>query len=566
MTGLDYLLPHRVEPDAAMVRQSWLLASGEPWDFTNEGISKYPILIPALGVLASPYLDQRAHAFASTPSRGLRDRTEDWLAAAVAPVLGVRWIVALFGALLVPATFLLARRFLEPAWALVAAGGSLVSFLGQVFSSQARGHGAIATLSIVAVLAAMRLRRRPTLGCYLMAGAAAALALSCLHSGAAVLPAVLVAVLFRTRESSSRQVLSLGIGGVVFLALVAVGYTPILATLGDTYGVKLVSGELHQSGHRMRFSDFNGGGLRVVVDTLIGYEPFLTVFAAIGLGFLVVATLRGEHRGWWRGDAGVAAAHAVTYALAIGAYAATYPRFVTPLVPYLALCAACACRRLWLWAGNGARLRRTRYALATVGVLTCYAPSALAVAKLARLRSAPDTVELAATWVREHVERRSETVAVSTGLMLPLVSMPRTMARASSDESWVRHLWPNFQRSMPIEVRRSVGYRIIEIPWIMERVSVQHDSDRVVEFLNESGAEYALIFVDSTRFARAGGRRVRRAAHRWGQRVARIPREAEAIGRLGLEHQDTPNMFWRVLREGTLGPAIEIYQRSSSPP
>ena len=158
LTGLGFGLPQAHEPDLRYVVNLEWLREGIDFDASTELKQWYPLLVPRLTALAP--------AVGPAPAGAA---LEEHLAAAAAPVVQLRATVALLAALVVPATFLLARRFLASGWSLLAAALSATSLLHLVFSQQARPHGATATTFTLAVLGAMALRRRGDLVGWLLA-------------------------------------------------------------------------------------------------------------------------------------------------------------------------------------------------------------------------------------------------------------------------------------------------------------------------------------------------------------------------------------------------------------
>jgi 4-amino-4-deoxy-L-arabinose transferase-like glycosyltransferase len=113
----------------------------------------------------------------------------------------VRGIVSVASVLLIPATWLLARRLFTPGWSLFAAALCSLSLLNLQFGQLARPHAFAAPFTVLAVAAAVRLRRRPDLGSYVLCGVAGALAIGALQSGVAVLLPFAVAFLLRERPA-----------------------------------------------------------------------------------------------------------------------------------------------------------------------------------------------------------------------------------------------------------------------------------------------------------------------------------------------------------------------------
>jgi hypothetical protein len=169
LAGMDRLLPHLQEADANVVQQLEIHRRGRAGrDKLPIAYHAYPTLLArALATLPEAEPDPRAPA---------GERLATSLAAASADFVRTRTAVAWLALLLVPLTWLLARRFLGGGPALLAAALVALSPLHLLFSQQARPHGAHASFALLAVVLALCMRARPGVASYLAAGAAAGLA------------------------------------------------------------------------------------------------------------------------------------------------------------------------------------------------------------------------------------------------------------------------------------------------------------------------------------------------------------------------------------------------------
>jgi hypothetical protein len=188
--GIGFGLPHATFSDGrVLIDQVAALRAGEP---DPEGHRLYPHLVPHVAAWMPPP--------AEGPAAG---GLEVHLARAALPFLQARLASVLLSLTLVPATYLLARAVLGRGWSLVATGLVATSLLHVSFAQQERPHGALAGLTAAAVVAALRLRNRPTPGTYVAAGALAARALGAHHTRLAVLPPHAAAHLQRRRERAT---------------------------------------------------------------------------------------------------------------------------------------------------------------------------------------------------------------------------------------------------------------------------------------------------------------------------------------------------------------------------
>lgn len=319
LQGIDYLLPQLQEPDAYVVRQAELLRSGAPLSPKDDAIlRKYPLLTARLAALGPE------------PTVRAEGSLESQLAAAAAPTLRVRgWVVCL-AVLAVPGTFLLARLWLTAGWSLVAAAWCAVNLLHVNYSQQARPHAVACTSCLLAVLAAIGMRRRPSLARSAAAGAAAGAALATLQFGVFALASTGAAWLLRAGRRRAAQW-----GGVVLgLALI------VLAVLGSYHaggadaelapdspgpsGVAFEDGALRIGSHRVPFERFGGGGFAKLAAAFWSYDPVALGLALVGLGALA---LRGLGRLQTpAADRWVAVAFGATFLLVLGIYSPTPAR------------------------------------------------------------------------------------------------------------------------------------------------------------------------------------------------------------------------------------------------
>lgn len=431
--GIGFFLPHQSDPDDHAIDQLQRLrgVAGAP----EYSWGKYGHLVArTLWLLPEPRTDaplDEAHL-------------DEHLSLASADHLRARWISALLGALVAPATFWLARRWLTPGWSLVAAAFAATSLLHPSFSQQARPHVPCATLSLLAVLAALRLRRKPTPRSAGLLALALFLAAGTLHTAAFLLPAWLAALGLRERPSPR-----LGWQPVV-LPLLATGaalaaFWPFLLQAAPTLEVagQTASGAFP---HLVDAAMFDGGGFVVWLAALRGYDPLLLGAAVLGaLAALVhLARWRAAAPGARR-DAAVALAFALPCGLAFGLFRNSFERFFLPLYPYLAVLAALGLRDV------AALVERVRpawrgFAGPTLACVALALP-AYAAGRLAWLRSRPDTFELAAAALRERDPSQAQPLLLHPRAFLPVAGQldPATVGEAFPS-AWMRHLARQAQR------------------------------------------------------------------------------------------------------------------------
>ncbi len=430
--GLDAMLPQLPEPDNCYLTQVRLVADGSPAAQVHHEYAKYPHLIARLlHLLPAP-----------TPATS-QDELELHLEHAEVPSLRPRLLIACIASLLVPATFLIARRFVTPAWALFAAALSAVSLLHVDFSHQGRPHAAAACLAAWAVIAILRLQRRASWSDYAWAGLACALAIGVLQSGIAVLLPLFAAHLLRRGRDGGQGRWRI----VLPLALVAVGiaaFYPFLFNGAQEADSRLTfeNGELQQGYHTVLLGDFSGRGFPTVLYTLWSYEPVLVCACVVALVIWLVDRLsRRKTSGAAREELLVVLAYVLPYLLVIGLYLRTYERFVMPLIPYLCCFAAWGLSRIF---SQGELGKRARFALPLA--LAALALPTYACVRLAWLHARPDSTELAARWIEKNTSPEGELMLLTPRLDLPLFRSQRELDLGGVEfyQPWV-YPWIHYQ-------------------------------------------------------------------------------------------------------------------------
>lgn len=553
LIGVGFLLPQRVAPDSLVLENEVrLLLAGDPDLEREHAYGLYPHLIPRLALFAPP--PEQTSAPASLSEHLSRAA---WLRR------NIRIVVALLSLFLVPATWLLARRFLEPAWALLAAGFVAASFLHVWFAQQGRPHSAAASFVLLAVVSSLALRRDPSWRAFVFAGLSTALAVGALQSGIFTFAPFLAAVLLRERRpgEGGGRMLARTLTALVLVLLLLPAFYPFLLDGKPHVGAGSPDVEgsiLNLSGHRVSLDLFNGAGFRVILHTLWAYEPILLVLASCGV-VLAIARFAHDRRSLDSGrmrDLLVVLAHALPYLGVIALYQNTYQRFVIPLVPYAAVLAAYALFR-------ASRAVRPRLASAAI-VLVPFAAQVTMAARLASIRAAPDTITRAADWVRHNVQPERDRILLSPALDLPVLqSLPALQ--------WNWRLlggptfpWTTYQRELPPGARAERGYDLVVLPvhTDAEISAFERDPDA---FVRDLGAGWAVVEVREG-WSWPGFATLRATLQRAGSRVARFsPDSPDRPGDYPLDYQgeglpERIPWMWRVLRARCTGPVIEIYR------
>ncbi len=523
--GLDKLQPQLQEADAHVVQQMRMHRRGAVVsEKTPVSYYQYPTLVA------------RALALIPKASAAPEASLEEHLAAASSDLVRVRGAMALLSVLLVPLTWLLARRFVGGGPALLSAALVAVSLLHLLFSQQARLHGAQATFALCGVLAAMELRRRPTWGWYGLAALALALAVGCLHNGVAVALPIFAAHLLRARLPGRVPWWGLALVAIP-AALVVWLFYPQAPTLQGEGGV------LEFMGHKLPFDRLDGSGFLSTAGYLWNYEPALLVLAASG--GLALLVRRGAARGC-REDTRVAAAYALPYLLAIGLMGLTQDRFLLPLLPFLATCAAGLVAAL---SGRGARIAVAAAALA----FPCYA-----TLRYVQVRSSPDTIERAAAWVAAHLEPEDR-VLLSPRLTLPLFHDAEAVELADGDGANRRTVWMRYQIANTLSGRPR--YALMLTPARLASMGREHGPDELSSWIEELRPDFAILEVSRLTTYIPQTRALRDLLRESGPPVLVIRGEAERWEtEPPLDYQEIPSFVWRLLAAECFGPCIEIYR------
>jgi hypothetical protein len=509
---------------------------------------------------------------------------DDHLRAAAAIRIRARIAVALLSLLAVPLTWWLARRFLPDPWPLLAAALAAASPFVVWFAQQARPHAAAASFALLAVCAAVHLRRHGGWRAVVVAGLAAGLAVGSLQNGIAALGPIGLALILRWRADRAR-VLASALAILAIMAVFVVWLYPFLFAGAEHDGVGVDgAGVLALSRHKVFLELFNGRGFAVVWRSLVDYDPVLTGCAILGLAAAACApfVLRGAPLGLrgaplalrraplaLRGafgrerafDLAVVLAYALPYFVVIGLYQRTYQRFALPLVPFLALLGAFG---LFAAARTGGRIARP---LGTV--LGGFAALVGAVQfawcwQLGTARSRTDTVQEAAAWIAAHARPDTDLIDVMPGLDLPLKRTEPSLQhgdfmREEQSLPWYRHLYRTPVASIEAD---AYDLRWMDLFSQEARFAARADARPFVSALT---GRYAVI-VSWPRGFRPAFFAVRQALTERGRCVARFSPDDPDVGdELPLAHQDDELPFtdpwaWRILRARCVGPSVEIYE------
>jgi len=553
LVGTEFCLPHIREMDSEIVTQVSHLR-GKPLRSKSSRVfyATYPLLTALctwIGTSPPP---------AEPPPRASLEEHLHW---AGQDYSDTRKTVAVLSSLIVPITWLLARRFAGPWWGLYAAGLMGASLLHVFFSQEARPHGPTSVCFVLAMLAFFRMRRVPTAASYALVGLALAVLLGFLHSGIAMGVPLLAAHLLRDdrRLLDPRLLLT---GSIVVASLPGTYWPLIDPALKDVESV-VDDSEVAVPGHVVKWSRFNGGGLETTLTTMRSYEPVLSALLILALVVYVATRFLprardGEAEAPDRGkEALIVLAFVLPYGFMISLWEENYERFVIPLLPFLACFVAWAGRELTRRSGGALRT-------AVVGLfLLCLTLPGYASARLSWLRHVPDTAERAAEWIRENVDPASDHVFVTPWWDLPLVRTQETLHEKVGGKAFhVISPWKAYQAGLEPEVLPGPHWRLTTMV-VLPRFDGQ-TVEGLREYLDYFGSGYFVIDA-------------KKRGHPWmkwmsdelaarGELVQRIsPDKDEWAWNYPLFDQDGVEPDWpdftpRVLKARSVGPVIEIYR------
>lgn len=536
--GIGFALPQMLEDDGGVIVQQVALMRGEggaPELDENWGL--YPHLVARIAAIAP------GGGVAPVPGASLADH----LASAAAPHVHARRVVALLSLLCVPATWLLARRFMTDGFALLAAALVAASLLFTTFAAESRPHAAAAAFAVLAVVASLRLAERGDLASYAWAGIAAGLAIASLQSGIAVLLPLATAHFLRQRDPARRSN-----GGVlVALAITALCFALFYARSSEAAGAGEVfhldpgKKSLRFFGHNVFIGEFDGGGFVTVLWSLWSFEPLTAVLALAGLAAWLVS-IRGriDAYDWFaKPTLAVVLSYVLPYLCAIGMYGRTYERFALQLVPFAACLAAYGAMRAFDRLPRAAA--RTTF-LAMIALLFLAIPS-LASARLAALRSTPEATQAAADWLAANADARKERILMHPFLDLPLA---RGADALREDEKLAfRRVWRGYTPWRMYQSQRAADldgldgpaglarFDIRTLPFMRKKEQEAFERDAFA-YLARTGARFVVIPVQITREGAAIFHELRSVLQARARLVARFPARADGEHEVVFEYED----------------------------
>ncbi len=553
LTGIGFLLPTFWEPDQRVyTTQVELLRASDPHPERDVDFGWYPLLVARI---AASLPDPRP----AVPPATL----EEHLDAAGAQRRQIRSVIACLSVLLVPAVYLLARRFVRRDAALLAALLAAASTLHLWYAQQTRPHGASSAFIAWTLVAALAIRRRGTLPTYLGAGVALGLAVSVLQGGLAGLPPILAAHVLGPRRTWCKRTAWLLAALAITFGFIRVFYPFIfLPSAGfgaDAAQFGVGEGQVNLSGHRFHLTKLNGHGFGVLLQAFWSYDPLLLALAAAALpcAFLLVRRSGPRSRPrWWprlrrHADALVVLAFVLPFVLLFGMYGLTFVRFALPLVAIAALAAAVL-------------YDRTRSLTGRRLILAACALQVVCALRLAHVRSRPDTARRAAAWIAANVDPERQRIVVDPGQDLPLLRHAESLAGPDPLLGIHNYPWVNYQAATPHAARDLPAFRIANLRFLRSEQRQRLFADPRAWILSQD-ADYVVVAVGCN----AGTlelNQIEAGTRAAGELVARVSPLLVGRGDDGpLRYQDDSEirkicLWWRVLVADSMGPVFEIYR------
>ncbi|MFM7299330.1 MAG: ArnT family glycosyltransferase [Planctomycetota bacterium] len=550
--GLLHQLPHWTYLDGYVeLVQAQYLRAPESVQWPDMNLGYYPYLTSAAAAVL-PDVDA---------SGGGSDALEAALAAAREPWVRIRLAASLLSLGAVVGAWALARRFVSAPFVLLAAALVATSLVHVTYSSEQRPHGPTSGMVTLALWALVAWRERSNARSGSVAALTVTLAIAALQSSFALLVPAVLAWWLRERRGSVTRELGLGIAGLTILAIgIRLAYPFHFDDRAGAAGEYDTGAEtMWMGGHALYTERFHGRGFGVMLNTFLGFDPWLLALAALGALMLgmAISNRRIDRDVEARSAAWIVLGYAVPFVLVFGVYDMTYDRFVLPLVPLLAILAVWAAQRAWNSLGERWRGSASGALLA----LIVLAPSLAAAWHLGTLREREDTFESAARWLEQNAKPGEDRILLLQNIDLPLAYSRDSLATLNDSQTL---FWTSFQRTLPPELHSSESFHIARPP----RKSDEEEADAeylTPRRLRESGFRYVVSMpprrggvndaetVESLKALRKGLQKVATFAPAGeDERRARAP----DFG-FGVTESST---LWNLLSIRAFGPRIEIFE------
>ncbi|MFN0008667.1 MAG: glycosyltransferase family 39 protein [Planctomycetota bacterium] len=556
--AIDRELPHRHESDPHLVQLFQAYEQDPAIVRHTEYVIRYPSLVPRL-LSFLPYPEMPARA--SGPGS-----EAEHLEAASFPYVRVRAAAAVFSIVGVLLTWFLARRFLAPGAACVAAFLMATSLLSILFAQQARPHAFQATMALATVLLSLRVLSEPSFSRILLAALAAAGAAACLQNGMLAMIPLACGVflgLRESREAGKRGLLrSLAAAGVVAGAASAAGLAFYPGALRvDSRGIHLGDeGGTHSLW--FRFMDLLSlPGLRAGGQGLWAHDPVLAILSIVGaiLGIVGLARTWKSTARARRLELALIASYVLPYVAVLAPNIKTYERFLLPIYPYLACLAAAAVARIVGRAG-GIKPTWLRITVGAAAGILCLAPHAYIALRYARAARAPDRLELAAAWIESKVDPGA-VILTTPGTVLPLLYDPELVRIDLEDDGAHTLPWLAYQGAIQPGADPARRWKVRIFPSSRATGPERMDPEQVDSWIAENGFDYAVLETSRKMRNLAVTRALADSVRNRGQLMYAVEGETPSLPGLGPgEWQGASEYATWLLGADAFGPGIEIYR------
>jgi hypothetical protein len=549
--GLSHLLPQWTYWDGYVLHNQTEYLRGELRPEGPERTLGYYPYLTALVAAELPALN------AARDSDG-----SPWLAEARASWIRPRLASLLLSLLAVVGAWGIARYFVRPGHALLAAALTATSLLHITYSTAQRPHGAASGMAALAVWAALYLRHTGGWRGILVGALGVSLAVSALQSGFATLVAFALAWWLRKdRANLGRDLVALFVGMCMVALFVRLFYPfHFDERAGVATAVESSGQTLNLAGHTVHLSKFTGRGFWILGGSSLLFDPVVTVLAlGAALAWLGTTAFRTNFGQRDRdADAWVCLGFVLPYLVVFGIYDLTFDRFGLPLVPLFAVAAAVGVERI---------ADRLRPQLRPWLVLCTLAFPLAAAWKLGSLRAAPDTYELASRWLEERALPENSKVLLLQNFELPAVYSAESLRELPKISTLY---WSQAQREHLQEGSTWPGLYVVR----QRQAIVDNEGEEVTpaervtpEWLEENGVRFVVALqasrglrdpstLDLVRQLRKRGKQALLLSP-FGEPPKKEKGERELDLGFGVTEMGTA---LQVLRTQTYGPQLEIFE------
>jgi hypothetical protein len=344
------------------------------------------------------------------------------------------------------------------------------------------------------------------------------------------------------------------------LALAVVVFYPYLVDFERW--ARLKDDKLQVGGHNFVWNKFDGSGFERLFGGLYHYDPALVACGAFGLVVALIALgdfrlEQSERASERRRELAVVGAFALSYALVFGAYGGSFDRFVTPLIPVIAIFAALGVRAIARIATPRAAERRRR-AIAVAIALAALAVPTWASIRLVSLRAQPDTLEVVSQWLDKKLDPANDRIWVNYGVDLPLSYSRASLEhdRGVADQMlrffWLRH---QIERNSPL----ARSFDVFVLPDAQDPfwVALQKDPERALASLGD-GYVLCARFPEDVYTTRTTT--LRNALQRFGRRAVNLRASFDPASTSPGFQYDSLRFFDDLRRASSVGPGVEVFE------